>query len=111
MDSVFAEYIREKSNDYLIEKEYGFATYRFINEGKSVYIVDIYIRPKDRKLGLASGLADQIISQAKAQGCTEAIGSVVPSSKGSTLSLKVLLAYGMSLQSSGQDFIFLRKDI
>ncbi len=109
--SLYAEYLKEKSNDEIIENERGFASYRYLNEGKSVYIVDIYIVLNARKTGAASAMADLIVNEAKKKGCIELLGTVVPSSKNSTDSLKVLLGYGMSLQSSSQDLVVFRKDI
>jgi GNAT superfamily N-acetyltransferase len=109
--SHYADYIREHRGDGIIENEKGFATYRFLNEGKSVYIVDIYIHPDFRHDGAASIIADSIVDVAKAKGCTELLGTVVPTAKNSTASLKVLLGYGMSLQSSGNDLIVFKKDI
>jgi len=89
----------------------GFATYRYLEDGKTVYIVDIYIIPELRKNGEAAMLADKIVAEAKERGCVELLGSVVPSMKNSTTSMKVLLGYGMSLSSAANDFIIFRKEI
>lgn len=109
--TLYADYLRERTGDEILEGTNGFATYRYINGGKSVYIVDIYTAPGARKAGLAAFLADRICVEAKEKGCTELIGTVVPSAKGSTDSLRVLLAYGMTVQSSDKDVIIFRKDI
>jgi hypothetical protein len=109
--SHYAAYIRERSDDEIVENESGFATYRFINDGKSCYIIDLYVCPRDREKGEASGLADTIVGIAKQRGCSELLGSVVPSAKGSTTSLKVLLGYGMTLKSASNDFIVFSKEI
>jgi predicted GNAT family acetyltransferase len=107
--SLYGDYIRERLGDEIVEDETGFATYRFLNE-KQVYIVDIYIVPEFRKKGAATALADKVVEAAKQRGCMELIGSVVPQAKGSTDSLRVLLGYGMSLQSAGPDLILFRKE-
>lgn len=109
--SFYADYVREKTSDEVFETEIGFATYRFLPETQQVYIVDIYIVPEHRKSGRASAIADTIVEIAKKRGCTELLGSVVPSNKGSTASLRVLLGYGMSLKSSAIDFIVFSKEI
>lgn len=109
--SLYAEYLKEKSDDKILELDFGFATYRHLPEEKSTYIIDIYIRPVFRKDGLASQMADQIVGEARAAGHTKLIGSVVPTSKGSTDSLKVLIAYGMHLKSCSNNFIIFEKDI
>lgn len=109
--SLYAEYLSERTNDEIIETAHGFATFRYLNEGKSVYIMDIYVKPEHRKTNLAADMADVIAKLAKAKGATEMLGTVVPSAKNSTTSLRVLLAYGMTLQSSTNDLIVFRKDI
>ena len=111
--SLYGQYLEERSfgQDLIVENDQGFATYKYVNDGKSVYIVDIYVIPAARKTKVASALADIIVGIAKEKGCTELLGSVCPSAKNSTTSLKVLLGYGMTLQSSQNDFIVFRKDI
>lgn len=109
--SLYADYLTERTNDQILESESGFATFRFLDNCKTVYIVDIYVVPGAREKGFAASMAEQIEKIAKEKGCADMIGTVMPSAKGSTLSLKVLLAYGMQLHSSAQDAIILRKDI
>lgn len=109
--SHYANYLSERTTDFIMEDSNGFVTYRFLNDGKSVYIIDIYVIPDMRKQGLASDFADIVVSMAKARGCEEVLGTVVPSSKGSNESLRVLLAYGMELKSSAHDIIIFRKGI
>lgn len=111
--SMYADYLKEKTSDLIIETEQGFATYRYIEfyGHQAVYIIDIYVHPDFRQTNVASAIADNIVKEARAQGCTKLIGSVVPSNKNSTTSLKVLLGYGMTLESASNDFIFFKKDI
>jgi GNAT superfamily N-acetyltransferase len=110
-DSLYSKYLKERTSDSILETQEGFATFRIMNSGKSVYIVDLYVLPDYRKSGVAASIADKICDIAKEQGCIELLGSVVPSSKGSTASLKVLLGYGMELLSSSQDFIVFKKGL
>lgn len=109
--SLYADYLNERTNDEIIEWPSGFATYRYLNDGKTVYIVDIYTVPDHRKSGAASELADVIVARAKEKGFTELIGTVCPSAKGATISMRVLLGYGMELKSAGNDCIIFRKEI
>lgn len=108
--SLYADYVQELMGNHVVESPDGFATYRFTDE-HTVYIMDIYIVPSARNRGLSKDVADQIVEIAKKRGCTRLLGSVIPSAKGSTESVKVLLAYGMVLDSSTTDFIVFRKDI
>lgn len=108
--SLYAEYIKEKLDDNCMETELGFATYRYLNDNK-VYIIDIYVKPEYRKSKIASDLADLIAQEAKEKGCKEMLGTVIPSAKGSTNSLKVLLGYGMTLVSSDKDLIIFKKEL
>ncbi len=109
--SLYKKYLIERTDDQIIENEYGFVTYRYINEGKTVYIIDLYIEPAYRNQKRASELADLVVAQAKEKGCIQLIGTVVPSTKGSTTSLKVLLGYGMSLNSASNNIVVFGKEI
>ncbi len=109
--SLYADYITERTNDKIIEGYFGFVTYRYINDGRSVYIVDIFVKQEERKKGSASTLADMVVKEAKEHGCIELLGTVVPSAKGSTTSLDVLRGYGMELQSASNDLIIFRKEL
>lgn len=111
--SMYADYIKERLGDDAIETEEGFCTYRYLDHGgeSAVYIIDIYVRPFLRKGSVASDLADRVAAIAKEKGCKVMIGTVVPSAKGSTDSLRVLLGYGMQLDSASQNLIIFKKGI
>ncbi len=111
MESLYAQYLKERTNDKIVEIEHGFATYRYQDDGKTVYIVDIFVKREFRKDGFATKMADRIAKEAKEKGCTKMLGSVVPSAKNSTISMQVLLAYGMTLYSSINDFVMFEKEI
>jgi GNAT superfamily N-acetyltransferase len=108
---MYGRYLIEKTNDHILETDKGFATYRYLDENKTVYIVDLFVLPDFRKEHVASTIADQIVELARHVGCTKLLGSVVPSNKNSTDSVRVLLAYGMSLKSSSNDFLVFEKEI
>ncbi len=110
--SLYAEYLKERTDDGIVETDEGFATYRYLDNGHTVYIIDIYVVPEARKKGVASQLADKIMGIAKEEkGCTCMLGTVQTSAKGSTISLKALLGYGMELHAVNGDAIILKKDI
>lgn len=108
--SHYAEYLRERTTDHIIETDTGFVTYRF-TDSDTCYLIDIYVRPDFRMKREATDLANRVARIAQERGCKFLLGSVVPSTKGSTDSLRALLAYGMRLDSSTNDFIVFRKDI
>ncbi len=109
--SLYADYLRERTCDHILEDVSGFATYRYLENKKTVYIVDIFVVPEMRKMGVGKRMADLIALEARGKGCTEMIGTVAPSTRGSTASLRTLLAYGMTLHQAAQDAIIMRKDI
>lgn len=109
--SLYADYLKEKTGHFVLEIENGFASYKYLDDGKTVYIIDIYVRPEFRKTKIASTIADSIVEIAVKNGCNSLLGTIMPSNKGSTTSLKFLLSYGMHLDSSANDLIVLRKEI
>lgn len=109
--SLYAMYLEEKTETKIIEADFGFASYRHLLQEKATYLVDIYIRPEFRKEGLAKTLANEITKEAKDLGHTKLIGSVVPSTNGSTESIMVLIRYGMKIKSSSNDFLIFEKEI
>lgn len=110
MASFYKLYVEERTSDLVYENNFGFAVYRYVDE-KTVYIVDIFIEGKFRRDGHASHIADKIVEEAKEKGCTKLIGTVVPSAKGAHNSLRVLMAYGMKLESAANDLIVFGKEI
>ena len=106
----YRDFCLEFNDDQVLWDENGWVQFRYLNE-KQAYIVNIWIKPECRLTGGASALADGVVEHAKAQGCTELVGTVVPSAKSSTASLKVLLGYGMRLDSSANDLIMFKKEI
>lgn len=109
--SLYASYVQERTNDVVIEEEHAFATYRYLDGGTSIYLVDIFVDRDHRKSHIATDLADRVARMGRNHGCTEMIGTVSLDAKNATTSLKVLLAYGMELKSAGPGFIVLRKEL
>lgn len=108
--SSYAEYLTERTGDHILESEKGFITWRYIGTTQ-VYIIDIFVKKKFRKENVATMLADYVCSIARNIGCSEALGTVVPSTKGSNESLRVLWGYGMKLHSADKDLIIMKKEI
>lgn len=104
--SLYGQYIEEREGFEIIETPTGFATFRF--SGDECYIRDIFIEKRSRNDNAASKLADRIKGLARAKDAKWLVGTVQPSAKGSTASIKVLLAYGFELASSQPDFIIFK---
>lgn len=109
--SLYGDYIKERSQDLIMEWDFGFATYRYINDRKSVYIIDIFTAPAWRLSGKAAFIVEKVIEEAKSKGCTELLGTIVPSAHWSTESMKFQIAMGMKILSASNDAIIMRKDI
>lgn len=107
--SLYGQYIKEREGKEIIESEIGFATYCFLDG--QCYIQDIFVHPDYRRSGEALRLGDEIAKIAKEKGCNKIYGTVCPSAKGSTISLKSLLNNGFKLDSCINNFIAVVKDI
>lgn len=107
--SLYGDYIKERANREIIESDIGFATYYYLNDG--CYVEEIYVKPEFRKSNEASKMADKISEIAKENDYKKLYGTVCPTANGATNSLKVLLAYGFSLDSCINNLIILKKDL
>jgi L-amino acid N-acyltransferase YncA len=108
--SLYGQYILERANKHIIENDNGFAVYSF-PDNNTVYIEDIYVIPEKRKSMIASEFANRIATLAKELGKTRMLGSVVPTANNSTISLQVLINYGMKLHSCDKNFIVFEKEL
>ncbi len=107
--SLYGQYICERQNKSILENESGFLVYYF--EGVYCYIEEIFVVEADRNNGIAAKMADEVKQIAIDKNCKWLVGSVKPSTNGSTSSLKVLLAYGFKLYRAHEDFIWFRIDL
>jgi len=109
--SHYASYIREVTADHILETEGGFATYRYLNDDKTVYIIDIFVAPEHRRSRVSFAMIDEIVDRAKKIGCIELLGTVSCSNPKADASLKAHIAYGMTLSGAQNGAIIFRKDI
>jgi GNAT superfamily N-acetyltransferase len=111
MRSMYGDYIKERLGDDIIETEEGFVTWRIINNGKSVYGPDVYVKPEFRRKGAAKRLVDAIVQKGIERGCVEVLGTVALPMSTPTKSIAFLISYGFELQSASQELLIFRKDI
>ena len=76
-----------------------------------MYMVDMYVVPEHRNLSNAKKMADIVAGIAKHDGCTRLLSSVVPSTNNATASIKLHIAYGMSVIGASDDLIMFGKDL
>jgi Acetyltransferase (GNAT) family len=106
---MYAEYLKEREGKNVLENEHGFVVFKYFDE--FTYIIDIYVKPEMRKSHVASVLANEVCAISKALGKKQILGSVDVRANGATDSLKVLLAYGMHVDSIDGQVIYFKKDI
>lgn len=109
MMSLYGKYIQERLGKFIVEEEWGFATFSIGPTG--CYLEDIFVDALFRGENRSFELADRVAEEAKAKGCKILWGSVVPSAKGATISMNVLLSYGFEVDSATDNFVVLRKEI
>jgi predicted GNAT superfamily acetyltransferase len=98
MTSLYGQYIKERENAEIIEDDYGFATYKFIDD-TYCYIVDIFVVQEKRKEGKASTYADKVARLARKKGYKFLLGSVSIDANDFVASEKVLKAYGFKFKN------------
>lgn len=109
MDSLYKQYVEERTTSKILETEFGFAKYQYIEGG--VYLEDIFIVKSQRKTQLASAMAEIIADEARLLGYKTMFGSICLDAKNSDISMKVLLAYGMKAFKCDSNMIYFKKDI
>lgn len=94
---LYAEYIAERESRalYLDPEGRGFLTYSFHDDGNTLYIADIYVKPEFRREGLAAKMADKITDFAKSKGAQVVLGSIARHLPSAEASRKILLSWGM----------------
>lgn len=107
--SHWKEYKKERENAIVIEDEYGFVVAKELED--YMYIEDIFVVKEKRQSKIAFSYADKITELAKEKGYTKLLGSVDPKANGSTVSLKVILAYGFKLYQMDNNLIYFIKEI
>jgi predicted GNAT superfamily acetyltransferase len=107
--SHYAKYIKEREDKEIIEDDFGFATFVYLQD--CIYIEDVYVVPEKRGENHSSIYADIISDIAKKEGYSKLLGSVVPSTPGSTASTYVLLNYGFKLLKAEENMIYFMKEI
>lgn len=104
------EYFKELKGLEMYEEEHGFILFRI--QDQYVYIHDMYIKPEMRQKNIAKTMADKLLKTAQEHfGCTHLMADIQPSNKTATMSMKVLLAYGMTIREANHDEIILVKEI
>lgn len=104
------EYFKELKGLDIFEEEHGFILYRI--QPPYLYIHDMYIKPEMRQTGVARDMADRLCAAAKDHlQCTHLMADIQPSNRTATLSMKVLIAYGMEIVEANHDEIILTKEI
>jgi GNAT superfamily N-acetyltransferase len=109
MTSLYGQYILEKEGTQILEKDYGYITYKIIE--KEIHIFDLFIVKEERNKNLGFILCKELESVAKECGCNYAMATIAMGTKGQTEALKFHLKYGLQLISASKDYIVLGKEI
>lgn len=107
---LYAQYIKEREGSEILIVDYGFATYRKLEDG-SYYLIDIFVEERYRKLGIARNLFDKIVDIAKADNASRILGSVCTSANGVTASMASILAVGFQFSSQNGNMLYFSKVI
>lgn len=111
--SLYAQYIKERSNREIIETDQGFVTYVAYKDG--LMVEDLYIKPEFRKQGLAIKFVYQVIDIVKANDMKTIYICVAPGIEspyvGATAMCKALLHHGCKLEQSFNNLLILSKEI
>lgn len=109
--SHYANYIKEKDGIETIETPVGFITYKFLDDGKTVYIFDCYIKPKSRGQGHCWKFVNIVECKAKEKGYTTNLTSVQLSIPKASRNILTYMGYGYEIISAKDGIVYLSKEI
>lgn len=107
--SLWAQSCEEYDETKCIEYDWGFITYRFIND--VVFMPDLYIVPDKRRLGFGLRLLTEVESIAKREGKLWLASEIRLSSKGAVEALKAHLGVGFKPTSAQSDIIVMSREV
>lgn len=102
MLKLLAGYFKEREGFSLLGDERGFITFKK-QDDNSYYIRELYVAPDFRQSRVASSMADQVVSIAKANESHKLVGSVSESDPNRDRNIKVLHGYGMKYGGFNKD--------
>ena len=109
MESLYAQYIKERENRDIIEIDYGFLSYRIFED--ECFICDIFVIPRLRKTGAVNYLTDEVTKIAKKAGCKYLAAKVYVTAPYASEGLLRNLHWGFKIHSVEKDVIVLTKAI
>lgn len=109
MTSLYGQYIKERDETEILEKEFGYITYKILNN--ELHVFNLFVVKDQRNTGLGFKLCKELETLAKEKGCTRAMTTVVLGISTQTEALKFHLRYGLKLLSANKDYIILGKEI
>lgn len=108
--SMYKDYVENQlPNRFVHETKEGFLTYHF--NDKICRLEEIYIKPEERRKGIASLFYKKAEEFAQERNCDYLIGSIIPNTEGAEGSMMCLLKNGFKLDSMDQSMIYLSKSI
>jgi GNAT superfamily N-acetyltransferase len=89
------DYKTEHQDVILIERRYGFVSYKLDSSTKTLCLMELYVAPKYRGKGYAEKFLEQLQQVAKEHKARRFITTIDTNDKGSRLLLRALKAVGM----------------
>lgn len=108
--SLWGQYIQERLGHLIIEDDFGFISYQFL-DGDACFIEDMFVIPEMRQKGRGSALCMQLENVCKSAKIKSLRCSVWPEARNATESMKVILAYGFCLSHITDDLIYFSKEL
>lgn len=104
---MYKSYIADGEKAEVIEFSFGFLVLK--TEADFLYIETIYVAPEYRESGKGREMLAAVEQRAISENKLGILGSCSPGRKGSTISMKSMLACGFELHSCDKDIIYLIK--
>lgn len=108
-NTLYAKYIKERDDREILEDEYGFITYKILNQ--ECFIYDMCVDLSSRVGSRGRALIDSLVEIAHAADCSFISANVFLSDKGSSNTLLAAIRVGFKAVKANNDIIFIVKEI
>jgi hypothetical protein len=109
LDSLYAQYLRERQGVESIWNQNGFIAYKCA--GDECFIAELFVEPEARRSGACRELVERVMSVARASGRKVLTGNIHIKDPGHDQTLQAAYALGFKVIGAESGILFISKNV